>query len=200
MKMHPIQHERLVRSLQKAYSAEKAAAFAYIGHAGSLKSEVDEQAIHRIERDEWDHRRNVLAIMHRWEIPVARWYELKYHVIGKIIGASCYLIGRFMPYFFAGKLESGNVCEYIVMMRYFNELGIDDHDEVLYEMGLKEKEHEVYFQEIIRNAPWLPLFERVFNWGAKTSLNDVEFENPLPLKTAGKYCKGYGKGQAGYEN
>ena len=86
------------------------------------------------------------------------------------------------------------------MMRYFNELGIDDHDEVLYEMGLKEKEHEVYFQEIIKNAPWLPLFERVFNWGANTSLNDVEFENPLPLKTAGKYCKGYGKGQAGYEN
>lgn len=30
-------HSLLITSLQKAYSAEKAAAFAYQGHAGSVK-------------------------------------------------------------------------------------------------------------------------------------------------------------------
>ena len=33
------------------------------------------------------------------------------------------------------------------MMRYFNEIEIREHDEVLYEMAMKEKEHEAYFQK-----------------------------------------------------
>ena len=36
----------LVRSLQLAYSAEKAAAFAYIGHAKSLGHAEEKDAVH----------------------------------------------------------------------------------------------------------------------------------------------------------
>ncbi len=186
-----LDHPALVDSLRKAYSAEKAASFAYVGHAGSLKDPAEKEAVKQIEQDEWDHRRNVLAIMQRYEIPVSRYYELKYHVIGKVIGFSCYLIGRFMPYFFAGKLESGNVCEYFVMIEYFHSLGITEHDEVLYEMGIKEKEHEVYFLSLIRDARWLPLFERVFTWGVNTSLNDVDLEKKYPIESAQRYCKDF---------
>ena len=53
-------HPALVASLRKAYSAEKAASFAYIGHAGSLKNQEEINAVKEIEQDEWDHRRNVL--------------------------------------------------------------------------------------------------------------------------------------------
>ncbi len=42
VKLH---HPKLVRLLQLAYSAEKAAAFAYIGHAGSVKSPEEKAAI-----------------------------------------------------------------------------------------------------------------------------------------------------------
>ena len=190
----------LAKGLRLAYSAEKAAAFAYIWHAGSLYCKDAKEAIRQIEQDEWGHRNNVLEIMNQYAIPVSVWYEFKYHVIGKLIGASCYLIGRFMPYFFAGKLESGNVCEYFIMMRHFNELGIHEHDEMLYEMGLKEKEHEVYFQGMINGATWLPFFERVFNWGAGTSLNDVALEDPLPVEAAGNYCANYKKKEGDDEN
>lgn len=107
-----IEHQRLIRSLQTAYSAERAASFAYIGHAGSLRNQGEIKRVQEIEQDEWDHRAHVLAIMGEYAIPVSRYLEIKYYIIGKIIGYSCYLIGRFMPYFFAGKLESGNVCEY----------------------------------------------------------------------------------------
>ncbi len=186
-----LDHPALVDSLRKAYSAEKAASFAYVGHAGSLKNPAEKAAVQQIEQDEWDHRRNVLAIMERYEISVSRYYELKYHVIGKVIGFSCYLIGRFMPYFFAGKLESGDVCEYFVMIEYFHSLGITEHDEVLYEMGIKEKEHEVYFLDLIRDARWLPLFERVFTWGVNTSLNDVDLEKKYPIEAADRYCKDF---------
>lgn len=183
----------LCDSLQKAYSAERAAAFAYVGHAAALRDADERAAIQQIEDDEWDHRREVLQIMQRWQVPVRRWYEIKYWLIGKVIGLSCHVIGRFMPYFFAGKLESGNVCEYFIMLRQFRELGIREHDDALYEMGIREKAHEVHFQNVIKDEPWLPLFERVFNWGADTTLNDVDYEDALPVEEADQYCKNYKK-------
>jgi len=186
-----LKHPALVELLQRAYSAEKAAAFAYIGHARSLKLPAAKIAVKQIENDEWDHRRNVLAIMRQYDIPISRFYEIKFNVIGRVISASCYVIGWFMPYFFAGKLESGNVCEYFVMMKYFHALGIREHDEILYEMGIKEKEHEVYFLEQIKDSKWLPYFERVFSWGKQTTANDVNLADKLPVETSSQYCKTY---------
>ncbi len=113
----------------------------------------------------------------------------KYHIIGRLISASCYVIGWFMPYYFAGRLESGNVCEYFIMMKYFNELGITGHDEVLYEMGMKEKEHEVYFQNGLRNNRLLPFFEKIFGWGTKHSANDVDLEHKVSVEQSKAYCR-----------
>jgi rubrerythrin len=169
----PLQPE-LIDLLQMAYSAEKAAAFAYIGHAGSVKDTGEKKAIHKIENDEWDHRRDVLAIMHEYNIPVSRWYEIKFHLIGKTIAASCYVIGWFMPIYFAGRLESGNVCEYIRMKDYFNRNGITKHDKILYEMGQREREHEDYFLAQVKDHKLMPFFEKVFAWGRSKSFNKVE--------------------------
>ena len=186
-----LDHPALVKLLQKAYSGEKAAAFAYIGHARSLRDPAAKAAVRQIEVDEWKHRENVLGLMRRYDVPVSRWLEVKLHIIGRIISASCHVIGRFMPFFFAGKLESGNVCEYFVMMRHFHSLGIREHDAMLYEMGMKEKEHEVYFLGQIRASGLLPLFERLFSWGARTSANDVDLREKLPLEESEGYCKNF---------
>ena len=184
-----IEHPKLVRLLQLAYSAEKAAAFAYIGHAGSVRNPDEKAAIKQIEMDEWGHRETVLSIMERYGILPSSYFEIKYHVTGRIISVSCYVIGWFMPYYFAGRLESGNVCEYFIMKRWFNELGITEHDEALYEMGIKEKEHEVYFQKSLENNRLLPLFEAIFGWGKKSSLNDVDLENKHSVQDSRMYCK-----------
>jgi len=183
-----LKHKELVDLIQKAYSAEKAAAFAYQGHAGSLKDKSEKELIYQIELDEWNHRKEVLKIMEEYAIPISKYYEFKFHIIGKIISYSCYLIGWFMPYFFAGKLESGNVCEYFRMMQYFHELGIVKHNEILYEMGIKEKEHEVYFLSKIANKRLMPFFERIFNWGSSKSLNDVDLDNKYPVEQSKMYC------------
>ncbi len=187
-----LKHPKLVKSLQKAHSAERAASLAYIGHAASLRDPEAKAAIQQIERDEWEHRRVVLEIMRKYSISVSKYEEVKFYVIGKLIGYSCFLIGRFMPYFFAGKLESGNVCEYFVMIQYFHDLGITEHDSALYEMGVKEREHELYFQEVIKDAKWLPLFERIFNWGTDHSANDVDLEDLLPVEEGSRYCSSHG--------
>ena len=127
--------------------------------------------------------------MQLYNIPVSKFEEIKFHVIGKVISASCYVIGWFMPYFFAGKLESGNVCEYFIMIHYFHELDIHSHDEILYEMGMKEKEHEIYFLEQIKSNKRLPFFEKIFGWGKIKQLNDINFEEKLPVHESEKYCK-----------
>ncbi|MEY2878448.1 MAG: hypothetical protein RLZZ15_828 [Verrucomicrobiota bacterium] len=186
-------HPALVRLLQRAYSAERAAAFAYVGHAASLRDPVAKAAVKQIEDDEWEHRRHVLAIMRHHGVPVSRWFEAQYFLIGKLIGASCHVIGWFMPYFFAGKLESGNVCEYFVMMRYFRALGLREHDAVLYEMGMKEKEHEVYFLAQIAGSRWLPWFERVFARGRRSSANDVDLARKYAVEDGVGYCASHAR-------
>ncbi len=184
-----LKHPKLVDLLRKAYSAEKAAAFAYVGHARSVTDPNEKVAIQKIEADEWNHRKEVLAIMWKYEIPVSKYYEMKFHVIGKIISFSCNLIGWFMPYYFAGRLESGNVCEYFRMMHYFDDVGISEHHAVLYEMGIKEKEHEVYFLEKLRTHRMLPVFEKIFAWGKNNSLNDVEIDAKYSLAESKAYCR-----------
>ena len=92
-----LNHPELTDLLKKAYSAEKAAAFAYQGHAASVENETEKQEIHQIEIDEWLHRKEVLQIMNDFDIPVSKYYELKFHVIGRTISASCHIIGWFMP-------------------------------------------------------------------------------------------------------
>ncbi|MGB8191161.1 MAG: ferritin-like domain-containing protein [Chitinophagaceae bacterium] len=184
-----IEHKELIDLLKRAYSTEKAAAFAYQGHAGSVKDKAEKASIRQIELDEWNHRREVLEIMREYNIPVSKYYEIRFHIIGKMISFSCYVIGWFMPFYFAGKLESGNVCEYFRMMQYFHELGIIRHNKILYEMGIKEKEHEVYFLSKIKNKKMLPFFEKLFSWGSKKSYNDVDLEKKYPIEESEVYCR-----------
>ena len=186
--MH-LNHPALVDLLQKAYSAEKAAAFAYQGHAASVKDPEQKTAIRQIEVDEWNHRKEVLELMRLYEVPVSKYYEVRFHIVGKIISGSCYVIGWFMPFYFAGRLESGNVCEYFRMKQYFNSLGIKDHDKILYEMGIKEKEHEVYFLDKIKTNRLLPFFEKLFSWGKLGSFNNVDLDKKYPLEESDGYCK-----------
>lgn len=182
-------HKKLADLLKQAYSAEKAAAFAYQGHARSVKDPAEKAGIRQIELDEWEHRREVRAIMDQYGIPVSRYYEVRFHVVGKTISAACHVLGWFMPYYFAGRLESGNVCEYFRMIHYFHEIGITEHDRMLYDMGIREKEHEVYFYERIKNKKALAFFERIFSWGASKSFNDVDMETLRPVEESDAYCR-----------
>ena len=184
-----LHHPQLIKLLKKAYSAEKAAAYAYQGHAGSVRNKLEKIAIRQIEEDEWNHRREVLEIMNHYGIPPSKWYEIKFAFIGKFISGSCYVIGWFMPFFFAGKLESGNVCEYFRAKQLFNSLDIHQWDQVLYDMGIKEKEHEIYFLNKIKNSRVLPYFERIFNWGKNKSANNVDLDKKYPVEESNKYCK-----------
>jgi hypothetical protein len=55
-------------------------------------------------------------------------------------------------------------------------------DFTLYEMGIKEKEHEVYFLEKIKSNKLLAFFETFFNWGKKGSFNNVDLDKKYPVE------------------
>ncbi len=184
-----LNHPELNKLMQMAYSGEKAAAFAYIGHGGAVRNKEEKRRIKEIENDEWQHRAEVLALMKLYDVPISKFHETKMHVIGRIISASCYVIGWFMPFYFAGRLESGNVCEYFRMKQMFNSLGITAHDQLLYDMGMKEKEHEVYFLEAIKTSKLLPFFQKFFGWGSAESFNNVDLEKKYPVDQSGVYCR-----------
>ena len=159
--------------LQLAYSGERAASFAYQGHAAAVSLKEEKESIRQIEIDEWEHRAEVLKIMQQYNVKPSAYYEAKYFIIGKIICYSCYVIGWFIPMYFAGRLESGNVNEYFRMKELFNSINIFEHDSILEEMGIKEKEHEIYFLNKIAQHKWLPLFEKIFSWGNNKSFNNI---------------------------
>jgi len=51
----------------------------------SLRNSVEQKKVQEVEQDEYSHREGVLKIMRQHEIPVSKFYELKYRIIGRLI-------------------------------------------------------------------------------------------------------------------
>lgn len=137
----------LLHLVRLAYSAERAAAFAYQGHAASVADPMEKTALMRIEKEEWTHREHLARMLAKMAAKPSPYLEMKYFCIGKGIGLSCHMIGWFMPMYFAGRLESGNVNEYVRMETLAREAGMHEEIECIQEMARVEKTHEVFFLE-----------------------------------------------------
>ncbi len=163
---HLIQGARqnLIRILQNAYSGEVAAAYAYRGHWKSLKESPEKKRIKEIEAEEWDHRRRVGEWLEKLETKPRAVREKVFWTIGRAIGAACYVSGRFMPMYFAGRLESKNSIEYEEAAVIAKELELYECARDLLYMARVELEHEVFFRETVTGHRLLPIMKRVFGW------------------------------------
>lgn len=160
-------HRRhLIEILQGAYSGELAAGFAYRGHWKSVRHVTERAAIHKIENEEWVHRKRVGEILASLGSGPIKLREAKLWLIGRSIGLACHLIGWFLPMYFAGRLESGNVIEYEVAASHAGALGLKEFEADLLVMSRVEKEHELFFLNIIQGHRFLPLVSGMFGWGA----------------------------------
>lgn len=156
---------QLIHILQGAYSGELAAGLAYRGHWKSISDETERLAIQKIEQEEWNHRKRVGEILADLGAAPQNSREAKLWVIGRAIGLSCHLIGWFLPMYFAGRLESGNVIEYQVAAFHAAALGLKEFEADLLVMAAVEKEHEQFFLGIVTGHRWLPLISSLFGWG-----------------------------------
>lgn len=155
----------LIHILQNAYSGELAAALAYRSHWQSVRNPLERERIQQIEHEERVHRERVGQMLAQLQAAPQKIREVKMWVIGRTVGASCYLIGWFLPMYFAGRLENGNVDEYDIAAFHADHLGLSEFAAELRWMSEVEREHELFFMRTIAEHRLLPLMQSVLNWG-----------------------------------
>jgi len=142
-----------------------AAAYAYRGHWKSVSNAAERRRIQRIEKEEWVHRRRVRLMLEALSSNPSRLREAKMLVIGRTIGFLCHLIGWFLPMYFAGRIESRNVQEYVDAASYAGALGLKEFESELLVMAEVGKKHEAYFKNIVSGHRLLPVTQKIFRWG-----------------------------------
>ena len=139
----------LITLLQMAYSGERAAAYAYLGHERSLRGHrrADDRAMLRsVLIDEIRHRRIVRRLLRSLDAAGDERRERKMRRIGVTIGAFCRIGGWYAPMFGAGKLERGNIAEYEVAARLSHLAGLGHMCDQLLELAEVEWDHEQLFR------------------------------------------------------
>jgi len=156
----------LIHTLHMAYSGEKAAGYAYNAHWRSVKDAWQRQRIQQIENEEWAHRAIVGEMLKHLGARPQWLRELMMAAIGRIVGFACYIIGWFLPMYFAGRLESANIREYEVAAFHARQLGLLAFESELMRLSLVEREHELFFLDMVRGHRLLPLLRTIFRWGS----------------------------------
>ena len=153
---------QLVRLLQNAYSGERAAAFAYSGHAKAVTLEIESAEIKKIELEELDHRSRLLQMLIELDAKPRPSRELIFALIGKTISFFCWMggilnllnIGWYFSMYGAGKFESGNIVEYEIAAKYAWSLGYQQYVSSLLHMAEVEWDHEYYFRNNCLKSGW----------------------------------------------
>jgi rubrerythrin len=136
----------LIALLQLAYSAERAAAYAYRGHWHSVVDEAERIRIKQIEDEEWHHRRLVGEMLESLGSQPSKQREVRSLILGRGLGALCHLMGWLAPMYGAGRLESRNIREYETAARHARDCGHHELTDCLLTMAEVEWEHEYYFR------------------------------------------------------
>ena len=167
-----IDHKKsLIHILHMAYSGELAAGYAYSAHWRSVKNPDQRTAIQKIENEEWAHREIVGKMLDYLGSAPSRPRELMMAIIGRTVGFSCYVIGWFLPMYFAGRLESTNIEEYENAASHAEKLDLPEFASELRRLANVEREHEIFFMSMVEKHPFLPVVKSLFQWGPKSDFD-----------------------------
>lgn len=154
----------LIRILQNAHAGELAAAFAYRGHWKSLRESAEKERIKLIEAEEWAHRESNRKWLEHLGAKPRKLREKIFWTIGRTLGLTCYVSGWFFPMYFAGRLESQNVQEYVDAAEFAKELEMPECFDEMMEMSRVEGEHENFFSQTVAGHRLLPITRKFFSW------------------------------------
>lgn len=140
--------KKLIALLQSAHAGEKAAAYAYWGHAYSpfIKSNAEKKEILKIRSEELHHRAELRAMLSSLGASPNTLKEMAMNIIGMMICVLCIPGGWYIPMYGAGKLESKNIEEYEVAARLAWVAGRHDLVDALLAFAEVEWDHEAYFR------------------------------------------------------
>jgi hypothetical protein len=144
---------KLIALLQRAYSGERAAFHAYEGHWRSVRDPAEAARIKAIAAEEVDHRERVGAMLEALGAQPGRVRECVFLLIGLVIRLLCRVggwfggLGWYAAMDGAGRLEAGNVGEYVTAAELARAAGLAAFAPDLMHMAFVEWEHEVFFFE-----------------------------------------------------
>lgn len=164
MQKNPDVKSSLIRILQNAYSGELGAARVYDMHARALRDPHEAVKIKQIAGEEWAHRKKAGEWLSYLGAKPLLYKEAIFWAIGSIAGPLCYVTGHFMPMYFAGWLENGNVKEYEDAASFARELGMSDCEADMLDMACAEAKHEAFFHDTVSKHRLLPVMRSVFRW------------------------------------
>jgi hypothetical protein len=153
----------LVAQLQRAHSGELAAGHAYRGHWRSLRDPDERARVRQIEGEEWHHRQLVGEMLKALGERPRRVREGVFWLIGRTLGALCFVAGWYAPMYGAGRLERRNIVEYEDAAVLASACGRTDFVDCLLSMAEVEWDHEQYFRA---KAATHPLARIVSLWPA----------------------------------
>lgn len=168
-----VANAKLISLLQLAHSGERAAAYAYAGHWRSVRQSDAKATIRRIESEEWDHRGRVHQLLVDLGARPARKRELRMIVVGRTVGALCFVSGRFVPMYGAGTIERRNVHEYVEAARLAVAAGRPEFVDELLDMAQVEWDHELYFRSQVAGRWQLRLLRLWPSLGSRDSLRSI---------------------------
>lgn len=87
--------------------------------------------------------------------------EILMYLVGRVAGLLCHVAGWFWPMYVAGKLERSNVREYDAAAACAARLSLTKCEKILRRMSEIEKEHELYFTEVIADHWFLLVLRRL---------------------------------------
>jgi rubrerythrin len=181
--------QRLTHLLRSAHAGERAAAFAYRGHARSVHDAAQRAAIARIEHEEWEHRRRLGEMIQELGHQPARLREALFATIGRVLSALCHVSGWYLPMYAAGWIEARNVQEYDVAAMYARAAYLEDYACELTRMADCEREHEAYFRSLVA-AAWQSRFIGV--WASPQPSCAKVARMDAPAQAAGVLAPGAG--------
>lgn len=137
---------RLIGVLRAAYSGERAAALAYVGHARSVRDKTERDHITRIGAEETAHRQRVGEMLTDLGGTPSAMREVIFFCIGRTISALCHVIGWYAAMYGAGWIERSNIQEYVDAAVFACEAGRQDLADELLAMAQVEWDHEQWFR------------------------------------------------------
>ena len=159
----------LVALLRRAHAGERAAFHAYAGHWRAVTAPDEREAIQRIAAEEVAHRAGVREMLAVLGAAPAPWREVAMLAVGVCIGLLCRLgrlagpLGWYAAMDGAGRLEAGNVGEYVTAARLAHAAGASLLAPALLHMAAVEHAHEAWFHARCASHPlsrWAPGWRR----------------------------------------
>lgn len=137
---------KLIWMLKISHGVEIGAINAYEGHAKSIGDRIEKYEIKQIQREEVEHKKIIEFYLEKLGSKPSKLIDFTFYLIGNLMGLLCFVMGKRLPMYGAGLIETLGVMNYDIVAKEAQKLGRHSMVFSLRHMAQTELEHKQYFQ------------------------------------------------------